>query len=277
MDNLFYAIKNSILQFQFIDAIDIILMAILVYYLLKITVKTRAIQVIKGLVVLIVAAQICDLIGFTSITYLLQSIVGAGAVIIAIVFQPEIRRALEKVGTGRLFDIGHNEASSESSDVIITEIERAILNMSIRKIGALIVFEKKTGMREVVESGTVLDADISSELIENIFFPNSPLHDGAMIIKDNKMLAAGCFLPLSDNKAISSELGTRHRAALGISEISDSVVLIVSEETGVISKAYEGTITRYIDRKGLRKALEDIYSGTGGRPSIRERIKLIKK
>lgn len=272
MDNLIYAITNSILQFQFVDAIDILLVAILIYYLLKITVKTRAIQVIKGLAVLIVAAQICEFIGFTTITWLLQSIVGAGAVLLVIIFQPEIRRALEKIGTGRIFDMSFNAAHTDSEDVIV-EIERAILNMSIRKIGALIVFEKKTGMREVIESGTTVEAKISSELIENIFFPNSPLHDGAMIIKEDRIVASGCFLPLSDNKAISSELGTRHRAALGISEISDAVVLIVSEETGVISKAYEGTITRYIDRKALRKALEDIYSVTGGRQSIRERIK----
>ena len=272
MDNLIYAITNSILQFQFVDAIDILLVAILIYYLLKITVKTRAIQVIKGLAVLIVAAQICEFIGFTTITWLLQSIVGAGAVLLVIIFQPEIRRALEKIGTGRIFDMSFNAPHTDSEDVIV-EIERAILNMSIRKIGALIVFEKKTGMREVIESGTTVEAKISSELIENIFFPNSPLHDGAMIIKEDRIVASGCFLPLSDNKAISSELGTRHRAALGISEISDAVVLIVSEETGVISKAYEGTITRYIDRKALRKALEDIYSVTGGRQSIRERIK----
>lgn len=191
---------------------------------------------------------------------------------LVIIFQPEIRRALEKIGTGKIFELGFSESKSESEDVI-AEIERAILNMSIRKIGALIVFEKKTGMREVIESGTSIGARISSELVENIFFPNSPLHDGAMIINGDKLVAAGCFLPLSDDKTISSELGTRHRAALGISEISDAVVLIVSEETGVISKAFEGTITRYIDRKALRKILEDIYAGTGGRPSIRERIK----
>ena len=244
MENLIYAIKNSILQFQFVDAIDIILVAILVYYLLKITVKTRAIQVIKGLVVLVVLAQICEFVGFTTITWLLQSIVGAGAILLVIIFQPEIRRALEKIGTGKIFELGFSESKSESEDVI-AEIERAILNMSIRKIGALIVFEKKTGMREVIESGTSIGARISSELVENIFFPNSPLHDGAMIINGDKLVAAGCFLPLSDDKTISSELGTRHRAALGISEISDAVVLIVSEETGVISKAFEGTITIY--------------------------------
>ena len=146
--------------------------------------------------------------------------------------------------------------------------------MSIRKIGALMVFERKTGLRDVIESGTTLDAKISSELIENVFFPNSPMHDGAMILKNDKVVAAGCFLPLSDNKQISSELGTRHRAALGISEISDSIVLIVSEETGVISKAHEGTITRYIDRKALREILTDIFLGSKEKSvSIGTRIK----
>ena len=272
MDNLIYAVKNSILQFKFVDAIDIILVAVLVYYLLKITVKTRAIQVIRGLVVLIVMAQVCEFVGFTTITWLLQSIVSAGAVILVVVFQPEIRRALEKIGTGKLFDVSFSENNTDREEAI-TEMERAILNMSIRKIGALIVFEKKTGIREIIESGTTVDAAISSQLVENIFFPNSPLHDGAMIIRDERITAAGCFLPLSDNKTISSELGTRHRAALGISEISDATVLIVSEETGVISKAYEGTITRYIDRKALRKILEEIFEVGSQRQTIRERIK----
>ena len=141
----------------------------------------------------------------------------------------------------------------------IEEIERAVLNMSIRKIGALMVFERKTGMKDVIESGNLLNARISSQLIENIFFPNSPMHDGAMILRGDKIVAAGCFLPLSDNKQISSELGTRHRAALGISELSDAYILIVSEETGVISLAHEGTITRYLDRKALHAILERIY------------------
>ena len=142
----------------------------------------------------------------------------------------------------------------------IENIERAILNLSIRKIGALMVFERKTGLKDIIESGTTLDARISSELIENIFVPNSPMHDGAMILKNNRIVAAGCFLPLSNNPNLSSDLGTRHRAGLGMSEMSDAVIIIVSEETGIISKAHDGVLSRYIDRKALRGILNELYA-----------------
>ena len=141
----------------------------------------------------------------------------------------------------------------------IEEIERAVLNMSKHKVGALIVFENQTGLQDVIESGQLVDARITSELLENIFFHNAPLHDGAMIIKEDRIVAAGCFLPLSDNRNLSSELGTRHRAGLGISEVSDAHILIVSEENGVISLAHEGNLTRYLDIKSLHEVLEEIY------------------
>lgn len=260
MAEFFNTIKNSILQFTFLDVIDILLVAAIIYGLLKITSKTRAIQVLKGLGVFIIAAQICELAGLTTVTWLLDAVISAGAILIVILFQQEIRRALEKIGRGKIFDLSFsNEAGDDSKT--IEEIERAVLNMSIRKTGALMVFENKTGLRDVIESGTILEAMISSELIENIFFPNSPMHDGAMILRGEKVVAAGCFLPLSDNRQIGSELGTRHRAALGISELSDATVIIVSEETGVISMAHEGTLSRYIDRKALRKILTDIFVG----------------
>jgi len=262
LEEFFDVIKNSIAQFTYYDLFDILLVTAIIYGLLKITSRTRAIQVLKGLGVIIVAAQICELIGLPTVTWLLNYVINAGAVLLVILFQPEIRRALERIGRGRIFDMAFtSSAENGDEDKRIEEIERAILNMSIRKIGALIVFENKTGLRDVIESGIMLNAAVSSELIENIFFPNSPMHDGAMILKDDKIVAAGCFLPLSDNKQLSSELGTRHRAALGISELSDSVVLLVSEETGVISMAHEGTLIRYIDRKSLRKILADLYLG----------------
>lgn len=273
MEDFFEVIKNGILQLTVWDVLDVLLVAVIIYGLLKITSRTRAIQVLKGLGVIIIAAQICKLVGLPAVTWLLDSVVSAGAIFIAILFQPELRRALERVGRGRLFDLSFTSATGDEEKVI-EEIQRAILNMSIRKTGALIVFERKTGLKEIIESGTLLDANISSELLENVFFPNSPMHDGAMIIKGQKVVAAGCFLPLSDNKQISSELGTRHRAALGISEISDSTVIIVSEETGVISMAHEGTMTRYMDRKSLNKVLEDIYLTKPTTPrSIGEKLK----
>ena len=273
MQEFFEVIKNSILQFTWLDILDVLLVATLIYGLLKITSHTRAMQVLKGLGIIIVLAQFCELIGLSAVTWLLNYVINAGAVFLVILFQPELRRGLEKIGRGKIFDIAQLGGSENGDEVkLIEEIERAVL--SIRKIGALMVFERKTGLRDVIESGTTLDAKISSELIENVFFPNSPMHDGAMILKNDKVVAAGCFLPLSDNKQISSELGTRHRAALGISEISDSIVLIVSEETGVISKAHEGTITRYIDRKALREILTDIFLGSKEKSvSIGTRIK----
>lgn len=260
MGEFFETLKSSMLEFKVLDVVDIFLVAIFIYGLLKITSKTRASQVLKGLGIIIFFALVCGFFKLTTVTWLLNYLVGAGAILLVILFQPEIRRALEKVGRGKILDMSFNDNNKSEDSLRIEQIERAILNMSIRKTGALIVFEQKTGLRDVIESGNTLDARISSELIENIFFPNSPMHDGAMIIKGDKIVAAGCFLPLSDNRQLSSELGTRHRAALGMSEISDSVVIIVSEETGVISKAREGTLNRYIDRKALKQILEGIYS-----------------
>lgn len=260
MGDILQSIRISIGEFGIKDAIDILLVSFIIYGLLVITRKTRAMQVLKGLGVFLLFAMICQWIGLTAVSALLNYIIDAGAVIVVVIFQPEIRKALERIGRGRLFGIGfdNNIVSEDTQD--IENIERAILNLSIRKIGALMVFERKTGLKDIIESGTTLDAKISSELIENIFVPNSPMHDGAMILKNNKIVAAGCFLPLSNNSQLSSDLGTRHRAGLGMSELSDAVVIIVSEETGIISKAHDGVLSRYIDRKALRGILNELYA-----------------
>ena len=260
MGDILQSIRISIGEFGVKDAIDILLVTFIIYGLLIITRKTRAIQVLKGLGVFLLFALICQWIGLTAVSALLNYVIEAGAVIIVVIFQPEIRKALERVGRGRFFGIGfdNNMVSEDTKD--IENIERAILNLSIRKIGALMVFERKTGLKDIIESGTTLDARISSELIENIFVPNSPMHDGAMILKNNRIVAAGCFLPLSNNPNLSSELGTRHRAGLGMSEMSDAVIIIVSEETGIISKAHDGVLSRYIDRKALRGILNELYA-----------------
>lgn len=256
MGDILQSIRISIGEFGVKDAIDILLVTFIIYGLLIITRKTRAIQVLKGLGVFLLFALICQWIGLTAVSALLNYVIEAGAVIIVVIFQPEIRKALERVGRGRFFGIGF--VSEDTKD--IENIERAILNLSIRKIGALMVFERKTGLKDIIESGTTLDARISSELIENIFVPNSPMHDGAMILKNNRIVAAGCFLPLSNNPNLSSDLGTRHRAGLGMSEMSDAVIIIVSEETGIISKAHDGVLSRYIDRKALRGILNELYA-----------------
>lgn len=256
MRDIISIITTSILQFGVMDLIDVLLVTILIYQLIKLTRKTRASQVLKGVGLFIVFAAFCELIGLTMISWLLDTFLNLGAVLLVVLFTPELRKAFERFGRGKIFT-----QSSEALDGTgeIEELQRAILNMSKHKIGALIVFERKTGLRDVMESGIELNAQITSELVENIFFPKAPLHDGAMIVRMGRVAAAGCFLPISDNKALPSELGTRHRAALGISEISDCIVIIVSEETGMISRANEGVLTRPLDMKSLRQTLEEIF------------------
>lgn len=256
MEQLWDSIKNSILDFSIIDIIDIALLTLVIYWILKLTSKTRAIQVLKGLGLILVAAFIADFLGLVGITWLLNYVLTAGAILIVILFQPELRRALAQLGRGRI-DLSSSKATSAQE--IVENLLRAVLNMSKKRIGALIVFERRTGLKEVIESGTRIGADITSELIENLFFVGSPLHDGAVIIRESTIEAAGCFLPLSDNKQIGQDLGTRHRAALGVSEVSDSITLIISEETGVISLAEDGKLIRYLDSKAIKDLLESLY------------------
>ncbi len=256
MEQLWDSIKNSILDLTVGDIIDMVLLALVIYWLLKLTSKTRAIQVLKGLGIILLAAWIAAFFHLNGISWLLNYVLAAGAVLIVILFQPELRRALAQIGRGRLdLLISKNTYAQDIVDSII----KAILSMSKKRTGALIVFERKTGLKDVLESGTKIGASVSSELLETLFFKDSPLHDGAVIIREASVEAAGCFLPLSENKQIGQELGTRHRAALGISEVSDSITIIISEETGVISMAQDGKLIRYLDTKALRDILEDIY------------------
>ena len=256
MEKIFNSITSSITDFRWIDVIDIVILAVVIYWLLKLTSKTRAMQVLKGLGIILLATWVTGFLELVGITWLLNYVVNAGALLIVIIFQPELRRALARIGRGR-FDLVSSQSTyaQESVDRIL----HAVLSLSKKRIGALIVFERKTGLKDVIESGTRIGAEISSELIENLFFVNSPLHDGAVIIREDRIEAAGCFLPLSENKQIGQELGTRHRAALGVSEVSDSMTLVVSEETGVISVAQDGTLIRYLDSKALKDLLEEVF------------------
>ena len=256
MEEIFNAIKSSLLYFTWKDIIDILLLAVVIYWLLKLTSKTRAMQVLKGLGIILVAAWVMDFLHLAGTAWILNYVLQIGALLIVIIFQPELRRALAKLGRGRIELTPPNVINAQE---MVENILKAVLNLSKKRVGALIVFERKTGLKEVIESGTRLSAVISAELLENLFFTNSPLHDGAVIIREDTIEAAGCFLPLSDNKQIGQELGTRHRAALGISEVSDSVTLVISEETGVISVAQDGTLIRYLDSKAIRDLLEELY------------------
>lgn len=248
-----------------INIIDMLVVAFLIYKLFQWIRETRAVQLLKGLVVLLVAATVSDWLRLYTINWILESVRTMVVVAIPVVFQPELRRALERLGRGKLFGRPLVLLEDEDTLRIINEIVRSIVVMSKNKIGALIVIERETGITDYIETGVRLDSVISGELLTNLFSPNSPLHDGAVIIRGDRVAAAGCFLPLTESPDIGTELGTRHRAALGVSELSDALVLVVSEETGIISEAHEGKLTRYLDEKTLREFLEEkIYQKTTG-------------
>ena len=241
------------------DIADILIVAVIIYFLLMMTRQTRASAVLKGLVVLLVATFVSDLFGLTALNWLLMSVVNNGALVLVILFQPEIRKALEQLGRGAVRENSH-AGEGEDQGRIIDEIIQCMTDLSRRRVGALIVFEQKTGLKDVIETGTAVDARISAPLLENIFEPNTPLHDGAVVIRGPRVVAGACILTLTEGRGISRELGTRHRAAIGISETTDAIVLIVSEETGIMSMAKGGRLTRHLDTKSLREILEGIYA-----------------
>lgn len=239
------------------DAIDIIVVAFIIYKLIMLTRKTRGSAVLKGLVLLLLIAGASDLLGLTAMNWLLMTIISNGAVVLVILFQPELRKALETMGRGTVLDKNREDKSEEAR--VVDEVIKCLTNLSRRRVGALIVFEQKTGLQDVIETGISIDAEISAALLENIFEPNTPLHDGAVVVRGTRVTAGACILTLTEGTGISHELGTRHRAAIGISETTDAVVLIVSEETGIISMARGGKLTRHLDAKSLRDVLGGMY------------------
>lgn len=241
------------------DIIDMSIIAYVFYKLLMLIRETRAEQLIKGIVILLVATKLSEVSGLYVTTYLLKNTVTLGLIALLIVFQPELRRALEYLGRSKLVAKSIIEIKDEEVKDRIDEIVSAAASLSRQKIGALIVIERETGLNDVIETGTEIEAKISSSLLINIFFPNSPLHDGAVIVREDRIMAAGCFLPLSENSGLSKDLGTRHRAGLGITEATDAVVIIVSEETGAISVAREGHLSRFLDVETLSGVLKEIY------------------
>ena len=246
---------NLIHRPTLVDYIDIAIVAFLIYQLVLLTHQTRAMQVLKGLAMIIVASYLSELIGLTALNWVLRSILNNGMVALLILFQPELRKALEQIGRSTKLD---RPADRDESERVVDEITQCLLRLSKRRVGALIVFEQRTGLKDVTETGTAIDSLISAPLLENIFEPNTPLHDGAVIIRGDRIVAA-CVLSLSESSTISRDLGTRHRAGLGISESTDATVLIVSEETGIISMARGGKLTRHLDAESLRKVLRGMY------------------
>ncbi len=233
------------------DFVDIAIVAVLIYQVIKLIRETRAMQLAKGLILLLLMYFVAYNLNMKTVRFIMQNLVATGVLALVIIFQPELRRMLEHVAQTRFNKINIFQSSQEKDnelmqiwDESITTIANACEYLSRTKTGALIVFERQTKLGEIIKTGTVVDAAPSVELIGNLFFVNSPLHDGAMIIRDGRICASGCFLPLSQNYTISKEMGTRHRAALGMSENSDAVIVVVSEETGTISIAQGGVIER---------------------------------
>lgn len=259
----FWSLMNENLKMLRVrDILDIAIVAYFIYTAVKLVRETRAIQLIKGIVVLLLITQLSGWLQLNSLNYILRNAMQVGLIALMVVFQPELRRALEKMGRSSFWRI----ISPEEYDMshAIEEMTQAAVHLAEHKIGALMVVERSTKLADIAKTGVALHSDISAQLLVNIFIPNTPLHDGAVIIGDNKVKAAACFLPLTQNNNLSKELGTRHRAAIGISEVADCAVIVVSEETGTISIARNGDMTRNLTGDTLKKALEKLIPESHG-------------
>lgn len=268
MENVFLETKRYlsnlyIPKIQIIDIIEILILAVLVYYCIVWIKTTRAYTLLKGLLVVLLFVVLAELFQMTTILWLLKNLATVALTAIVIIFQPELRKALEQLGQKNMFSsIIPFETSRESSerftDRTINEIVRAVYDMSEVKTGALIVIERKILLTEYVNTGILLDSLITSQLLLNVFEHNTPLHDGAVIVRGDRVVSATCYLPLSDSTVVSKQLGTRHRAALGISEVSDSFTIVVSEETGRVSYAFGGKLVTAVAASELREQLHRI-------------------
>ncbi len=237
---------------SFVSLIDIIIVAFFIYKIFMLIKDTRAEQLLKGLIILLFATGISKYLGLSMINWILERAQTILLVALPIVFQPELRRMLEKIGRGG-FISSVSFWEDKSAEETVDNIVSASMELSSKKTGALIVIERKIGLADIIETGTVLEAKVTKELLKNIFFPNTPLHDGAVIIRKSRIQAAGCFLPLTTSSKVSKDLGTRHRAAIGLSENSDALVIAVSEETGTISIAEDGVLKRNFNEAELKK------------------------
>lgn len=256
MNIIDYIIKY-LSMFSLFDAVDIAIVAFLTYKLIKIISRTNAGQVVRGILLLLIVMQLSGYLKLNVVNFILVNTMQLGFLAIIIVFQPELRKALEKVGSSRLPQILEREDSENKIESAIIQTVEACRSLSWSRDGALIVFEREIRLSEIIKTGTIINADTSSEILKNIFYPKAPLHDGAVIIQNGSITAAGCMLPLSNNANLSRDLGMRHRAGVGMSENSDAVVVIVSEETGSISVATGGMLKRHLAPDTLDKLLRN--------------------
>ncbi len=244
------------------DIVEIIIIAIVVYYVVDWFKKTRAWTLIKGILVLLLFTGIAMVFQFNTILWLFKNTISVGVIAVIIIFQPEFRRALEQLGRRNylsgFFNVDDTKHGNKLNKKTLNEIAKASFVMSEAKTGALIVLEQNVRLGDYERTGINIDAEISSQLLINIFEHNTPLHDGAVLIRDNRIISATCYLPLTDNLDINKDLGTRHRAAIGVSEVSDSITIIVSEETGAVSLAHNGAIYRNLNKEEFIRKIEEL-------------------
>ena len=240
--------------------LDLLIVWYVLYLLITVFKGTKAIQLLKGIVVIVIGQQISKILNLTATSKLFDIVIQWGVLALIVIFQPEIRRALEQLGRGNFLK-RYTNTYSRDEEKLIQSVSKAVHYMAKRRIGALIVFEKETGLQDYIETGIPMNSDISQELLTNVFIPNTPLHDGAMIIQGSKIAVAASYLPLSDSVKISKSLGTRHRAAVGISEVSDAFTVVVSEETGDISVTFDGKLRRDISKDVFEELLAEHWFG----------------
>lgn len=239
------------------DVIDILIVAYIFYKIFMFIKDTRAAQVLKGIILLLVVTQLSDTFRLHTLYWILVNALQIGLLAACIIFQPELRAGLEHIGRAKFKFFGKNtyNNSQKMMNRTIEEIVESLYSLSRQKIGALIIMERQTKLGDIINTGTILDAEVSRQLLINVFIPNTPLHDGAVVIRDSKVKAAACFLPLTQSKDLSKDLGTRHRAGVGVSEVSDCITLIVSEETGDVSIAKAGKLYRNISKERMTNIL----------------------
>ena len=282
LSNLFRQTWELLGQLQIVDIVDIIIVSVAIYKLIMLTKETRANQVLKGLALVLVASQISQWLNLTALIWIFEYIINNIAIVMVVLFQPELRKALEQMGRSgsQILDktLHNTKAAPHVADheAVVDEIVHAAMNMAAGKIGALIVMERSP-LPDILSSGTYLYARVSRAILENIFVPNTPLHDGATVISGDTILASGCFLPLTDSHELSKDLGTRHRAAVGMSENSDALVVVVSEETGVVSIAEKGVLTRHVDAAGLKERLNALYEEKAEKSGQKQNILFWRK
>ena len=280
MEDFWLNIKLAIGQLgtiRIMDIVDILLVAIIFFYVIDLIRRTQSSKVFIGVIVILLSLWLSGEIHLYTVNYLLRNMVQIGLIALVVLFQPEIRRFLERLGTGSPITRLLNGSQNQTTETAITQVVMACVELSASRTGALIIFERDNRLDEQIRTGTIINADVSAELLKNIFYPKAPLHDGAVIIRNGRIQAGGCMLPLSNNATLSRDLGMRHRAGIGMSEVTDALVVIVSEETGGISIAESGMLKRHLTKetfeKLLRNALMTDEEESGGRKLFRRKEK----